>query len=207
VLTESLTTTATVTTLQGEDVRISKDGREIIVNDAHLAMAPIQATNGIIYVIDKVLLPTAKSGTDTTNGAKLGTINEVLAADPRFGTLVNALKATGVYTELQGAGPFTLFAPARQAFSTLPNSLVDNLFEGTDIWTRVLHYHIIPGKKLLAAGFMGKQVEQTQEGSPLVITTKDKTILVEAAKVIQTDIIASNGVIHVIDKVLVPPLD
>jgi len=207
VLTESLTTTATLATLQGENLSISKVGREISLNDAHLAMPPIQATNGLIYLIDKVLLPTTKSGTDSANGTKLGTITDVLATDPRFGTFVNALKATGVYTELQGTGPFTLFVPARQAFSTLPNSLVDSLFQGPGIWTRVLHYHIIPGKKLLAAGFLSKQVEQTQEGSSLVITMKDKTIFVGGAKITQTDIIATNGVIHVIDQVLVPPLD
>ena len=207
LLTTSLNTTVTVTTLLGEDVQIGKTGRVYQINDAELAMPPIQATNGLIYVINKVLLPTTQSSADVANASQLGTINQVLAADPRFGTLVDALKATGVYTDLQGAGPFTLFAPVNQAFSTLPTPLVDNLFKGTSVWTRVLHYHLVPGKKLLAAGFMSKQVEQTQEGSPVVITTKDKTIFVEAAKVIQTDIIASNGVIHVIDQVLVPPLD
>ncbi|MFN8492680.1 MAG: fasciclin domain-containing protein [Caldilineaceae bacterium] len=206
VLTESLTTSTTVTTLLGDSLSLHKNGKAFTIEDAQIALPAIHATNGLIYVVDKVLLPPLKSAT-LANASKPATIGDLLASDPRFATLVTALRATGVYTELQGAGPITFFAPTQQAFSTLPTPLVNSLFKGTGVWTRVLHYHIVPGKKLTAAGITSKQVEQTAEGSTLVITQKGNTILVGDAKIIQTDIQAANGVIHVIDQVLVPPLD
>ncbi len=203
VTSDSLTSGATVKTLLGDALKISEEGKIIKVNGATIIATPIQATNGVIYVLDKVLLPPAKAS--AANSA--ATISEVLLTDERFSTLVAALKATDVFTELQGAGPFTLFAPAQDAFSSLPGPLVGSLFRGPEVWTRVLHYHIVSGKKLLAADFTDQQVEQTQEGSTLVFSKQGSTILVGEAKIIQTDIQAANGVIHVIDKVLVPPLD
>ncbi|MCX6045649.1 MAG: fasciclin domain-containing protein [Chloroflexi bacterium] len=203
VTSDSLTSGATVKTLLGNELKVSQEGKIIKVNDATIIATPIQATNGVIYVLDKVLLPPAKASAANSKA----TISEVLLTDERFSTLVDALKATGVYTELQGAGPFTLFAPEQDAFSNLPSPLVGSLFRGPEVWTRVLNYHVISGKKLLAADFTDQQVEQTLEGSTLVFSKQGATTLVGEAKIIQTDIQASNGVIHVIDKVLVPPLD
>lgn len=206
VLTESFTTSATITTLLGDKLNLHKEGKLFSVGDTQIALPAIHTTNGIIYAVNKVLVPPLKSSS-TADTAKSATIGDLLASDPRFSTLVTALRATSVYTELQGSGPFTLFAPTQQAFANLPTPLVDNLFKGTKVWTRVLHYHIVSGKKLTGAGLTSKQIEQTVEGSTLVITLKGNTILVGDAKITQTDIQAANGVIHVIDRVLVPPLD
>ncbi len=203
VTSDSLSSGATIKTLLGDDLKVSKQGKMIKVNDATLIATPIQATNGLIYALDKVLLPPAKASAATAKA----TISDILTTDARFSTLVDALKATGVYTELQGTGPFTIFAPAQQAFSNLPSPLIGSLFRGPQVWTRVLHYHIISGKKLLAADMTNQRVEQTEEGSTLVFSKQGDTLLVGEAKITETDIQAANGVIHVIDKVLVPPLD
>ena len=206
VLTESVATSTTVTSLLGDNLRMHKNGNAFTIEDAQITLPAIHATNGLIYVVNRVLLPPLKSAT-VANPSTPATVADLLASDPRFGTLVTALRATGVYTELQGSGPITFFAPTQQAFASLPPPLVNSLFKGNDVWARILRYHIVPGKKLTAAGITSKQVEQTSEGSTVVLTQKGNTILVGDAKIIQTDIQAANGVIHVIDQVLVPPLD
>jgi transforming growth factor-beta-induced protein len=203
VLSDSLVNGATIKTLLGDNLTIHKDGKIVKVGEAEITLTPLKATNGLIYLLDKVLLPPDKAVVSAPNA----TITQILTSDRRFSTLVTALKATGVYTDLQGTGPFTVFAPTQQAFTVLPTSLVDSLFHGPQVWTRVLHYHIIPGKKILATEFTNQEVEQTQEGSTLVFSKQGNSFLVEQAKITQTDIQAANGVIHVIDKVLVPPLD
>ena len=110
---------------------------------------------------------------------------------------------------LDEAMPFwlTLIEPPEGCYPVLEALIVSKRVLADDVWARILRYHIVPGKKLTAAGITSKQVEQTDEGSTVVLTKKANTILVGDAKIIQTDIQAANGVIHVIDQVLVPPLD
>jgi transforming growth factor-beta-induced protein len=134
-------------------------------------------------------------------------IPEVLAADPRFRTLVRALQSTGVYTELQGAGPFTLLAPIDDAFASLPSPLADSIFEGTPVWMRVLHFHIIPGEQGLAIEIENEQSKRTLEGSDILFLRKQDKLFANEAEIIEPDIKTANGIIHVIDTVLVPPLD
>jgi len=132
-----------------------------------------------------------------------GTIVEVAAANPDFETLVAAVTAAGLAETLSGEGPFTVFAPTDEAFDALPEGVLDALLlpENKDALTSILTYHAVSGE-VMAADVTAGDVE-TVEGSTIAITTDDG-VKVNDANVIATDVDASNGVIHVIDAVLVP---
>lgn len=133
-----------------------------------------------------------------------GTIVEVAAANPDFETLVAAVTAADLAETLSGDGPFTVFAPTDEAFEALPEGLLDALLlpENKDALTSILTYHVLSGE-VMAADVTAGEVE-TVEGSTIEITTDDG-VKVNDANVIATDVEASNGVIHVIDAVIVPP--
>lgn len=136
--------------------------------------------------------------------AAAGTIVEVAAANPDFSTLVAAVQAAGLEQTLSGTGPFTVFAPTNEAFAALPDGLVDKLLEpaNKETLTKILTYHVVPAE-VMAADVQAGDVK-TVEGSDIKITT-DGGVKVNDATVTATDVDASNGVIHVIDAVLVPP--
>jgi uncharacterized surface protein with fasciclin (FAS1) repeats len=139
----------------------------------------------------------------TDAAATEGDIVAVASANPAFSTLVAAVSAAGLVETLQGPGPFTVFAPTNDAFAALPAGLVDALLlpENKDALVQILTYHVVPGR-VLAADVTAGDVP-TVQGTNLTITT-DGGVKVFDANVIQTDVLASNGVIHVIDQVLVP---
>lgn len=141
---------------------------------------------------------------DTTMVAEPGTIVEVASANEDFSTLVAAITAAGLGETLSGDGPFTVFAPTNAAFSALPDGLLDKLLlaENKDVLVKILTYHVLPGE-VMAANVAAGEVA-TVEGSTIAITT-DGGVKVNDATVTATDVPASNGVIHVIDKVIVPP--
>ena len=136
--------------------------------------------------------------------AQPGTIVDVAAANPDFETLVAAVTAADLAETLSGDGPFTVFAPTDEAFDALPEGLLDALLlpENKDALTSILTYHVLSGE-VMAADVTAGEVD-TVEGSPIEITT-DGGVKVNDANVVTTDVDASNGVIHVIDAVLVPP--
>jgi uncharacterized surface protein with fasciclin (FAS1) repeats len=136
--------------------------------------------------------------------AEAGTIVEVAAANPDFETLVAAVTAAGLVDTLSSEGPFTVFAPTDAAFDALPEGVLDALLlpENKDALTAILTYHVVSGE-VMAADVTAGDVP-TVEGSTIAITT-DGGVKVNEANVTATDVDASNGVIHVIDAVLVPP--
>ena len=229
--TSTLTSGVTFTSLLGDDLTISISntvGTQVIqIDNATLTGTPIQATNGLIYVIDQVLEPTVTAGAIANNLSRSSTstpavtgsvasalpivrsalIPEVLAADPRFRTLVRALQSTEVYTELQGAGPFTVLAPIDDAFASLPSPLADTVFAGTPVWMRILRFHIIPGEQGQATEIENEQSKRTLEGSDILFLREQDKLFANEAEIIESDIETANGIIHVIDTVLVPPLD
>jgi len=146
----------------------------------------------------------APSSPATSAPATAGTIVDVAAANPDFTTLVAAVKAAGLADTLSGTGPFTVFAPTNEALAALPPGLIAKLLkpENKAILTKILTYHVL-GSKVMAADVMPGKVA-TLEGSTIDITTANG-VKVNDATVVKTDISASNGVIHVIDKVLLPP--
>ncbi len=122
-----------------------------------------------------------------------------------FNTLVAAVKAAGLVDTLSGPGPYTVFAPTDVAFAELPGGTVESLLlpENKDQLVKILTYHVVPGK-VLAADVVNLSSATTVEGSTLAITTDAAGVHVNNANVIATDVMASNGVIHVIDAVLIP---
>lgn len=123
-----------------------------------------------------------------------------------FSTLVKAVQAAGLVETLKGPGPFTLFAPTDEAFAKLPKGTLEDLLkpENKDKLASILTYHVVPGK-VMAADVVKLKKAKTVQGSKIYIKVKGKKVMVGKANVVKTDITASNGVIHVIDTVLMPP--
>jgi uncharacterized surface protein with fasciclin (FAS1) repeats len=134
---------------------------------------------------------------------QVGTIVEVAQGNEDFSTLVAAITAAGLGDALSGEGPFTVFAPTNAAFEALPEGLLEKLLlpENKAVLTQILTYHVVAAK-VMAADVAAGDVE-TLEGSTFTIATEGG-VMVNTAKVTATDVAASNGVIHVIDAVLVP---
>lgn len=136
---------------------------------------------------------------------KSKTIVDIASENGSFTTLVAAVKAAGLVETLSGKGPFTVFAPTDEAFKALPKGTVEMLLkpENKAKLVKVLTYHVVAGK------VMAKDVKpgdvKTVEGSTFTVKAMDGKVMVNAANVTQTDIPASNGVIHVIDMVILPP--
>ena len=131
-------------------------------------------------------------------------IVDTAAAAGSFDTLVSAVQAAGLVDTLKSDGPFTVFAPTDEAFAKIPKDQLDALLADKEKLTAVLTYHVVPGK-VLAADVVGLTEAKTVQGQSLSIDTSDG-VKVDRAGVVQTDIEASNGVIHVIDTVVMPKL-
>jgi uncharacterized surface protein with fasciclin (FAS1) repeats len=123
-----------------------------------------------------------------------------------FTTLAKALTAADLVSTLEGSGPFTVFAPTDEAFAKLPAGTLDNLLrpENKAMLRRVLTYHVVAGK-VMAADVVKVSSATAASGDTLSITVSGGTVMVGKARVVKTDIVASNGVIHVVDTVLLPP--
>jgi uncharacterized surface protein with fasciclin (FAS1) repeats len=119
-----------------------------------------------------------------------------------FNTLVTAVQAAGLTETLKGPGPFTVFAPTDAAFAKVPKAKLDALLKDKAALTKVLTYHVVPGKVMAADVKPG--AVKTVEGADLTVTAKGGKVMVDKANVVKTDIAADNGVIHVIDTVVMP---
>ena len=125
-----------------------------------------------------------------------------------FGTLVAAVQAAGLVDTLKGEGPFTVFAPTEEAFAALPAGTLEQLLaDPQGQLTQILLYHVVPGN-VMAADVKDGMSATTAQGSPVTFTvSSDGGVMINDAKVVTTDIAATNGVIHVIDKVILPPAE
>jgi transforming growth factor-beta-induced protein len=190
-------------TVQGEEITIKVDGNTVMVNDAKVTQTDIAARNGVIHVIDTVILPPTVA---EKLAAPAQDIVEVAVAAGNFKTLAAALEAAGLVETLKGEGPFTVFAPTDEAFAKLDKALLDDLLkpENKDTLVAILTYHVVPGK-VTAADVVNLTSAETVQGEEITIKVDGNTVMVNDAKVTQTDIAASNGVIHVIDTVILPP--
>ena len=202
-----------VTTVNGADITITVDGDTVRVNDATVVATDIPATNGIIHVIDTVLLPPAQEEPEAAETEEQpeasGTIVEVAVASGAFPTLIAAVQAAGLVDTLNSDGPFTVFAPTEEAFATALANLgatAEELLANTELLTAVLTYHVlaIEAPAELVATLDGESVT-TVNGADITITIDGDTVRVNDATVVATDIPATNGIIHVIDTVLLPP--
>ncbi|TWT83106.1 Immunogenic protein MPT70 precursor [Planctomycetes bacterium CA13] len=133
-------------------------------------------------------------------------IVEVAVGNEAFSTLVAAVKAAGLVDTLSGRGPFTVLAPTNEAFEKLPKGTVENLLkpENKGKLVAILTYHVIPAKAM-AADVAKMDEAKTVQGGMVNITVDSEGVKVNKAKVVKTDIVCKNGVVHVIDSVLLPP--
>jgi len=149
------------------------------------------------------LAPARAAGT-TAAPAPKDIVDSAVAAGS-FKTLAAALQAAGLVDTLKGPGPFTVFAPTDDAFAKLPAGTIDSLLkpENKDQLVKILTYHVVSGK-VLAADVLKLDSAKTVQGGSLSIKVTDGKVTVDNATVTKTDIVASNGVIHVIDSVMLP---
>jgi uncharacterized surface protein with fasciclin (FAS1) repeats len=132
-------------------------------------------------------------------------IVEVAASSGSFNTLVQAIEAAGLVETLTGEGPFTVFAPTDEAFAQIPSSDLQALLADKEALTRVLTYHVVPGK-VYAKDVVGLSSAESVNGKSLTIEVADGKVMINDATVVTTDIEATNGLIHVIDKVILPKM-
>jgi len=171
-------------------VTVKVDMGKVMINNATVTKADIMASNGVIHVIDTVLLP--KDIVDTA------------VADGRFKTLAAALTAAGLVDTLKGKGPFTVFAPTDEAFAKLPAGTLNALLADKAKLSAILTYHVVSGR-VMAADVIKLTTANTVNGKPVTIKVEGGKVYINDAQVVITDILTANGVIHVIDKVILPP--
>lgn len=125
-----------------------------------------------------------------------------------FPTLVSLVQKADLVTTLKGKGPFTVFAPTEEAFKALPKATAEAVTSDKELLKKVLLYHVVPGNVMAkdVVTLNGKSAKTALKDATVKVTVKGKEVMVNDAKVIKTDIVASNGTIHVINKVLVPPM-
>jgi len=181
-------------TVNGQRVDITVGDKKVKVDEAEVVKTDIECSNGVIHVIDSVILPA---------GDSIPAVAEKAGVSK---TLLAAAKAAGLVEALSGEGPLTLFAPTDEAFAKLPKGTVESLLkpENKDKLAGILKYHVVAGRVYSDDAVKVKEAK-TLQGSTIAVTVKDKGAFVNDAKLVKTDIDASNGVIHVIDSVMLPP--
>lgn len=180
-------------TLNGQRIDVAVKDGAVTVDAAKVTATDVLASNGVIHVIDTVILPSDKDVVQTAVDAG------------SFKTLAMLLDKAGLVGALKGEGPFTVFAPTDEAFAKLPKATLESLLkpENAEQLRKILTYHVVQGRAFsdaVAKGWTGS----TLAGVELSTRTKDGQVMVGGSKVTKADIDASNGVIHVIDSVLMP---
>jgi len=177
----------------GQRLAINVHGKTVRVDQSKLVLTDIACSNGVIHVIDTVLMPESRSLPQIAN-------------QRYFGTLLAAVKAAGLLKPLSGDGPFTILAPTDQAFAKLPKGTVANLLkpENRGQLQAILKYHVIPGR-VSSARAVAAGSAKTLNGQPVAFEIAGGQLRVRGANITRTDVNAANGVVHVIDQVLIPP--
>mgnify|MGYP002635105863 CR=1 FL=1 len=180
-------------TLNGQRIDITVTEGAVMVDGATVTSTDIDCSNGVIHVIDTVILPSTMDLIETAVEAG------------SFKTLAAALKAAALVEALQGAGPFTVFAPTDEAFAALPEGTVASLLkpENSKKLAAILTFHVVPGRIYSEAVAAGAEFT-TLQGQKLKSRSNESTVTINGASIVAANIEATNGVIHVIDKVLLP---
>ena len=188
----------TLATVNGQRAKIAMKNGKAMIDGAAIVATDVDASNGVIHVIDAVILPESKSLLEVAKGAST------------FHTLAAAIEAADLTEVLSGPGPFTVLAPTDEAFGKLPAGTVENLLkpENKDQLRTILLYHVVPGR-VYSDTVVTLKGAPTASGITAPISVKkgsgkNPTVMIDNAKVVKTDIDASNGVIHVLDAVILP---
>ena len=184
-----------VTTLSGEDVTVTINMDGVFINDAQVTMADITADNGVVHVIDAVLLPAPPPS---------NTVVDIIVNSEAHTTLETAVIAAGLAGTLSGDGPFTVFAPTDAAFANVPAETLDAVLADPALLTAILTYHVV-GSTALSTDLMDGMAVTTLNGADVTVTINMDGVFINDAQVTMADIVADNGVVHVIDAVLLPP--
>jgi transforming growth factor-beta-induced protein len=182
-----------VMSLQGQRLAFKVAGDAVMVDGATVVMADVMAKNGVIHAIDQVVIPTDKNVVEVATGAG------------KFATLLAAATAAGLADTLANGGPFTVFAPTDEAFAKLAKGTVEELLkpENKDKLVAILTLHVVSGRVDSTGAAAARQAKSLQGGS-LEFTAKDGGLMVNGAKIVAADVNASNGLILVIDTVILP---
>jgi uncharacterized surface protein with fasciclin (FAS1) repeats len=178
---------------QDKKIKITINSEGVFVNQAKVTVADIEADNGVVHVIDAVLIPSTLPAT----------VVEIIVDSPDHTTLEAAVVAAGLVETLQGDGPFTVFAPTDAAFAALPEGTVEALLNDIPALTDILTYHVV-GAKAMSTDLSDGQKIITFQGKKVMVTINEDGVFIDNAKVTVADIEADNGVVHVIDAVLIP---
>lgn len=201
VLSTDLVNDMEAATLQGESVKVNLESG-VAINDSSVVTADIEASNGVIHVIDKVLVPS--SFMLDVEADKPTTVVDIALSSVDFSMLVSLLQQASLVEALQGDGPFTVFAPTNAAFESLLEDLdisASDLMNQPDL-SKVLLYHVVSGK-VLSSDLSDGLIAETLNGEGLTFDLSNGA-KVNASNINLVDIEAENGVVHVIDAVLVP---
>jgi len=182
-------------TVQGQRIDIKVNAGKVMVDGANVVATDVACSNGVIHVIDTVILPVD------------GTIVDVAAKNGSFNTLVAAVKAAGLVETLSGKGPFTVLAPTDAAFAKLPAGTLEMLLkpENKKQLVDILTYHVVPGVAAYSDQVVKMSQLPTVLGTPITVTVTDGKVRLNDSNVVATDVEASNGVIHVVDTVILGP--
>jgi transforming growth factor-beta-induced protein len=200
VLSSDLTNGMTAETLQGESLTVDLS-MGVKINDSTVTLADLDANNGVIHVVDQVLVPESFVLEPVI---ELPSIVDVALGNEDFSMLVSLLQKTDLVGVLQGEGPFTVFAPTNAAFEVLLNELdvtAEALMAQPEL-SKVLLYHVVSGK-FMSTDLEDEMLAPTVNGENILVDLKDG-VKINTSSVTSADIEASNGVVHVIDRVLVP---
>ncbi len=214
-----------VETLNGASVTVSVDGAAVKVNDANVTAVDVDASNGVIHVIDAVLVPAdileALTGAMEEDAMEEqdameeedamedvpATVVDIATSSDDFSILVEAVLAADLAGTLSGDGPFTVFAPTNDAFAAALETLgltKEELLASPDL-AGILTYHVVPAKVLAADAVAADGTEvPTVNGDTIEVNVVDGKVMVDGATVTATDLVAGNGVVHVIDAVILP---
>jgi transforming growth factor-beta-induced protein len=206
--------TGPVKSVEGTDLNFTSADGKVSVNGANVITPDVAAGNGVVHAIDAVMVPASVDLTKLVAdgaaaatpdaGAATGDIVAVAAANGSFGTLVKAVEAAGLVDTLKGPGPFTVFAPTDEAFAKVDPAVLAKLLlpENKAVLAKVLTYHVVAGKVMAADVKTGEVA--TVEGSKASLVADAGKVTIDGAAVVTADVAASNGVIHVIDAVILP---
>ncbi|MBK8267218.1 MAG: fasciclin domain-containing protein [Planctomycetes bacterium] len=175
-------------TALGQSIAIDTT-KGVRVDQASVTQTDIETSNGVIHVIDAVIMPK-------------NDIIEAARSAGSFKTLLTAVEAAGLTDTLRGSGPFTVFAPTDEAFAKLPKGTLESLLKDKKKLASILTYHVVAGK-VMAKDVVNLKEAKTVQGQSIRIDTTSG-VKVDEAKVLKTDVPATNGVIHVIDTVILP---
>jgi uncharacterized surface protein with fasciclin (FAS1) repeats len=197
----------TAETVNGASIAIGVKKGVVTVDKATVVTTDIKSSNGVIHIIDSVMMPKEDDVVEAVEEVALVDIVDTAVAAGSFSTLAAALTAADLVDTLKGKGPFTVFAPTDEAFAKLPKGTLDDLLKPKNKakLAGILTYHVLSGEVMASAvTTMDGETAETVNGASVAIGVKKGVVTVDKATVVTTDIKTSNGVIHVIDTVMMP---